>query len=153
MFGSRLARRAGLLGALLLLPLTACNAARTTDTGLNADCAAPTLAVAGAPHPRLGHPLVVHPGETLRVNGRFFAAGCHDSGGSGRGSRDRPLASVQLVLQSLHHVGPVATAHPRGKRSEFVVQVIIPAATGAGPAKIFDAGGSARHAIRLVVRG
>jgi hypothetical protein len=136
------------ISCLLLATASACKADRSalSDDGPERSCVSPRLTVVG--HQHQPGPLPVRPGQTLHVRGIHYTDDCHvaDTGES------RTIPSVQLVLQSVHHVGPVATVHPRGPHASFTAVVTIPPSTAFGPAKIFDNAGSSGGGIRLVVR-
>jgi hypothetical protein len=90
----------------------------------------------------------VRPGQTLRLHGRDYTDDCA-AGGAATG---QTIPKLQLILQSLHHVGPLTTVHPHGADSTFTVSVTIPPTTGSGPATIFDVLAPPHGVVRLVVR-
>jgi hypothetical protein len=116
------------------------------DDGPERSCVPPKLTVVG--HAGQHGPLVVRPGQTLRLHGVHYTDDCHvsDAGAA------TTVKKMQLILQSLHHIGAIATVHPHGADSAFTVSVTIPATTGAGPARIFDVLAPPHGVVRLVVR-
>jgi len=142
--------RIGWLGGicLVLATATACTAGgpSLSDDGPERDCQPPRLTVVGHAHQH--GPLPVRPGQVLRLHGVHYTDDCHVSDAG----MATTVPKLQLVLQSRHHVGPVATVHPRGASSAYTVSVTIPSATASGPAKIFDVLSPPHGVVRLVVR-
>jgi hypothetical protein len=134
------------LSCLLLVSVTACqvHTPSLSADGPERDCTPPKLTVVG----HADRPVVVHPGQTLRLRGRDFTDDCA-ANGAGTGVR---IPRDQLVLQSKFRAGALATVHPRGAHSSFSVAVTIPSSTALGPARLFDSGGLTKRGIRLVVR-
>ena len=136
-----------LLLLLVLATTGACDLGTHDSSGGAArSCRPPRLSVVG--HQKAQGSLPVRPGQTLRLHGRDYTDDCAGGGTS----TDRTIAKLQLVLASVHRIGPVATVHPRGPRSAFTVSVTIPTTTLAGPAKIFDVLAPPHGVVRLVVR-
>jgi hypothetical protein len=133
---------------VLLASTTGCKVGKPSlsDDGPERSCTPPRLSVVG--HERGHGPLTVRPGQTLRLHGVHYTDDCA-AGGAGTG---QTIARLQLILQSVHHVGALATVHPRGATSSFSVSVTIPPGTAAGPATIFDALAPKHHVVHLVVR-
>jgi hypothetical protein len=137
-----------LMSFALLASTSACKAGThsLSDDGPESDCAAPRLSVVGHAHQHGALP--VRPGQTLRLHGVHYTDDCA-AGGAGTG---RTIAKLQLGLESVHRIGPVATVHPHGRSSAFTVSVTIPTTTLPGPAKIFDVLAPPHGVVRLVVR-
>jgi hypothetical protein len=136
------------LSCLLLVAVTACkvDTQSLSDDGPERSCTRPRLHVLGPVGERAT--VTVHPGQTIRLHGVHYTDDCA-AGGAGTGVAYRRL---QLILQSPHRIGALATVHPRGEDSAFTVDVTIPTETIAGPAKISDSAGSTAQPLRLVVR-
>jgi hypothetical protein len=143
-------KRLGWLGMffVLLASTSACKAGvpSLSDDGPERECVAPRLSVVGHAHQHGALP--VRPGQTLRLHGVHYTDDCA-AGGAGTG---RTIAKLQLGLESVHRVGPVATVHPHGPDAAFTVSVTIPTTTLAGPAKIFDVLTPPHGVVHLVVR-
>jgi len=92
--------------------------------------------------------LVVRPGESLRLHGVHYTDDCQvaDAGSA------TTIPSVQLILQSKMRIGAIATVHPHGPNSAFLVRVTIPATTFPGLARILDTSGPGTGSVGLVVR-
>jgi hypothetical protein len=109
-------------------------------------CRPPRLTVVG--HPSAHRAVSVRPGQTLRLHGRDYTDDCV----SGSTGTPRTVGRLQLVLQSAHHIGPLATVHPSGAGAAFTVSVTIPPGTAPGAATIFDVLAPPHGTVRLVVR-